>query len=496
MTTVDVCLFLEGTYPYVAGGVSSWVHELIKAQKNLSFAVVTILANDKNLKRRYEMPPNVVHFENVLLNQLHKGKSRIPKQEKFFEIMENNLNELLKDPSISKFSDLLQTIQPHQNSLGAGLLLNSHNAWNMLQREYGRSYPEESFLDFFWSWRGLTGSLFSVLLPKLPEARVYHSLCTGYAGLMLARAAIEKKKPTLLTEHGIYTNERRIEIASAEWLNTANYVDFGTCSTRRSLRDFWIGRFGVFSKVCYEICDRIVTLFSANQQFQILDGAKKEKLLVIPNGINLPHFIDLARNTDPNIPTVALIGRVVPIKDVKTFLRGMALLHQKIPTVRVWVLGPTEEDEEYYQECKALADSFSKELDVQFLGKVNMTEYLSKIDVVVLSSISEAQPLVLLEAGAAGVPCVATNVGDCRDLLGGREAEDQALGSSGLICPLADPEGLAEQTYTLLTDKELYQRCAKTAKKRTKKYYSVDLQNQRYSDLYGKLLEESLTWQA
>ena len=55
-----------------------------------------------------------------------------------------------------------------------------------------------------------------------------------------------------------------------------------------------------------------------------------------------------------------------------------------------------------------------------FTGRVNLLEYLGKIDVVVLTSLSEAQPLVILEAGAAGVPVVATDVGACGEMILGQ----------------------------------------------------------------------------
>ena len=70
----DVCFLLEGTYPYVAGGVSSWVHELIKDHPHLRFAIVTILANKEDMSRRYEVPANVIDIRHVYLHALQKGR--------------------------------------------------------------------------------------------------------------------------------------------------------------------------------------------------------------------------------------------------------------------------------------------------------------------------------------------------------------------------------------------------------------------------------------
>ena len=102
--------------------------------------------------------------------------------------------------------------------VGREALLNSQAAWELCLRSYERLCPHVSFLDYFWTWRTLLLGVCSVLLAPMVPARVYHPLCTGYAGLYAARAHIETGRPVLLTEHGIYTNERRIEIAMADWL--------------------------------------------------------------------------------------------------------------------------------------------------------------------------------------------------------------------------------------------------------------------------------------
>ena len=60
----DVALLLEGTYPFVSGGVSSWVHQIIRGFPELSFAVIFIGSRAQDYgSMKYEMPPNVVHAE-------------------------------------------------------------------------------------------------------------------------------------------------------------------------------------------------------------------------------------------------------------------------------------------------------------------------------------------------------------------------------------------------------------------------------------------------
>src|SRR5690606_31758239 len=122
------------------------------------------------------------------------------------------------------------------------------------------------------------------------RADLYHAVSTGYAGLMAARAKLETGKPALITEHGIYTNERRIEIASAEWLTEGASKALTISQTRIDLRDLWTTTFINYSRIAYEAADTIVTLFADNQKAQMTDGAAADKLMVIPNGIDMERY--------------------------------------------------------------------------------------------------------------------------------------------------------------------------------------------------------------
>ncbi len=58
-TIYDVCLILEGTYPYVSGGVSTWVHNLVRALPDIQFCAVSIFPSEKETRDiKYEMPDN------------------------------------------------------------------------------------------------------------------------------------------------------------------------------------------------------------------------------------------------------------------------------------------------------------------------------------------------------------------------------------------------------------------------------------------------------
>jgi len=488
----DVCLFLEGTYPYYTGGVSTWTHDLITAQKELNFHLVSLMPPGVPLKMRYELPPNVVGLTNLFLQRLPEGKSRFSKKEKktLFSNLERPLLNLLFRPELKELAAIREAFDKMEGELGTALLLDSFEAWEMLVRIYLETVGGSSFLNFFWSFRTLLGGLYSIMLAPLPEAKIYHTLCTGFAGLFLARAFVETKRPCLVTEHGIYTNERRIEIASAKWLEDKKAMNLSIRVNKfeKDLKDFWIDSFCAYSKLCYEASEKIITLYEGNKSLQRADGAAPEKLKVIPNGIDYERYGPIERVPD-HPPTVALIGRVVPIKDIKTFIRAAAMLKERVPGLRVWVMGPTDEDRDYYEECRAIVKKGGVEESLSFLGKVCLEEYLGDVDVIALTSISESQPLVILEAGASGIPAVATDVGSCRELIYGRENETEKFGAGGAVCPLAHPEKVAEELLKLLTDKRHYQSCSEAIRKRVERYYQKKDQQRAYRLLYRELME-------
>jgi len=489
----DVCLILEGTYPFVTGGVSIWAHQLIREQSHLSFQLVAIVPKDAELELKYDLPSNVVGLTTVVLGNLPQGRN-------ISGVAAERIHRALREPlaaltgaramELSSLKAILEAIGGGHGHLGSQTLLDDEAAWQQLIDLYEAMFPEQSFLDYFWSYRAIIGGVYSVLLAPLPRADMYHAMSTGYAGLMAARAKIETGKPVAITEHGIYTSERRIEIASADWLDATASKTLTIDRPRRDLRDMWIDSIHNFSHAAYQAADAIITLFRANQKPQLEDGADPSKMLVIANGVNIGHYAALTHPRSASA-TVALIGRVVPIKDIKTFLRACAIVKQEIPDFFAYILGPTDEDEGYYEECLTLVKLLGLNHHVEFTGRVAVEEYLLKIDLMVLTSISEAQPLVMLEAGAAGIPIVATDVGACREIIEGLPEESPALGAGGIVTPLASPVATAEAILTLLADPTRYEAASRAIKQRIAEYYNEGAQNQSYRNLYATYLKRN-----
>ena len=479
----DVCLIAEGCYPYVSGGVSTWIDWLIRSHPELTFSVLAILPGEPTTEPRYGRPDNLLSIDHVRLDDNHLGTSRewpatTP------EHMAELIGQLLNEGGTSQFAELMQLLGPPGHRVSLDTLLNSPEAWQTMCHHYG-SMPHAAFLGYFWAWRTLVGGLFRVLTCPLPPARLYHAVSTGYAGLISARAAVETGRASVITEHGIYSNERRIEILMADWIS--NSIDNGLdlSDDRKDIRELWARSFESFARIAYGSATEITALYEANQTFQYALGAAPEKLSVIPNGVDIARFSKIAR-VGHNRPTIAFIGRVTPIKDVQTFIDVAERLREQFPDLQALVIGPMDEDPEYAQGCIAEVNRRHLADTVSFTGAVNVVEYLGRIDVLVLTSISEALPLVILEAGAAGVPCVATDVGACREILEGRVNEDGAIGPGGMVAPVGANDELASAIALLLEDPKRLRSYGESLQRRVGEHYRAEAVAQAYGALYGR----------
>ena len=118
-------------------------------------------------------------------------------------------------------------------------------------------------------------------------------------------------------------------------------------------------------------------------------------------------------------------------------------------------------------------------------------DLMPRIGLVVLSSISEALPLVILEGYAAGVPTVSTDVGSCRQLIEGLDEPDRALGASGSVVGIADPQALADAAIALLRDPAEWNRASQAAIARVERYYTDSMMFGSYRNVYQKALGET-----
>ncbi|MFZ5426081.1 MAG: GT4 family glycosyltransferase PelF [Thermodesulfobacteriota bacterium] len=490
----DVCLLLEGTYPYVAGGVSGWVHNLVKALPEITFSAVCILPDSsKEWPFKYDPPPNFLGHEVIFLHDRTPIardylRPRIPKLEGDLRDFHENVRKGKAEGAAGLLRNLmLGTAARKRPSLHE--YMHGETPWRMVVDHYNGNAPGASFLDYFWTYRFTHLPIFKLLGFVPPKARAYHAVSTGYAGLLGMMARLIHLRPLILTEHGIYVKERKIEIAQADWIYSNAK---GRMRLERDLgvfQKFWIRIFESLGRLTYGCCSRIISLYEGNRLLEIEEGADPARTEVIPNGINLEHFQGLKPETYPDPEqerfTVGFVGRVVPIKDVHTFLRACKIVSMRLPgRVDFLVMGPRSEDKKYYEECLELTRMLGLENEVTFTGRVNVREYYKSLDLVVLTSISEAQPLVLMEANCAGIPVVSSDVGSCRELLEGRTDEDRAIGPSGVVTRVANPADTAEGMIACLTDFGRRQAMIEAGRKRIERFYRESDLNEKYRAIY------------
>lgn len=503
---VDVALLLEGTFPYVAGGVSSWVNQIIRAFPDLRFGVVFIGSRRSDYgDMRYALPDNVVHLETHYLHDdlgavatAHERKRGQQGDTQAFAQMASLHDAFRRGGGregapdvLSLFGEACRDIAPG-GRIDLEAFLRSEASWEVVTERYRTYCSDPSFVDYFWTVRIMHQPLWQLarIAHTLVPARVYHSVSTGYAGFLGALLAQSTGRPLVLSEHGIYTKERKIDLYQNEWIRDNRNVFQKDASELSYFRQLWIRFFEWLGRLTYAAADPIVALYETNRQRQIIDGADAVRTRNIPNGVNIGRLAPLRTQRPAEVPPVlCLIGRVVPIKDIKTFVRAMRRVVNRMPEAQGWIAGPADEDPAYAEECRNLVDSLGLTDSVRFLGMQKIDELMPKIGLVVLSSISEALPLVLLEGFAAGVPAVATDVGSCRQLMHGLGAEDEALGAAGRVVGIADPQSLADAALDLLNDGAAWQAAQQAGIARVERYYADTLMFDRYREVYAGALE-------
>lgn len=488
--------------------MSSWVHQIVSGLPDISFALVFVGGRRVDYgEMRYERPKNVLRLETHYLEDAFRAGKR-PKgnasREQFADSLA--LHDYLKVRSGKQKCPMheLRAMEEKVDSVlerletAKGLCVDdflSHPlAWEHIRQAHLQGDANGSFVDYFWSLRLMHGPVFQLarIAANLGPARAYHSMSTGYAGFLGALLERRHRRPLILSEHGIYTKERRIDLNQAEWFEQLHAGgEAAGLGTTHALRELWIRFFESLGRLTYRSANPIISLYAGNRERQLQDGALAERTRVIVNGIDAKRFASSLAARPAAVPkVVGLIGRVVPIKDVKTFIRTMRQVISAQPDAEGWVIGSAEEDPVYGEECKALARSLGIADKLRFLGHQNVLEVLPKLGVLMLTSISEAQPLAILEAFAAGVPCVATDVGACREQIEGGTAEDRALGLSGRVVPFADADALAQAAIELLSSEATWRACQATGIQRVARHYTQEAMLAEYRAVYRAALEK------
>ncbi len=469
---MKICLVAEGCYPYVVGGVSSWIHSMIKAFPNIEFSILAIVANrSQRGKFVYELPENVTEVYEAYLDDYdwesrHRNKRK--KQKKLDERQHNALRSIILNQEVD-WDTLFEMFQNEKMSIDD--LLMGPDFLEVVRESYNMRFSQMVFSDFLWTVRSIYLPLFLILKTPVPSADIYHCVATGYAGVLGSMAQKLYGCGLLVSEHGIYTREREEELLKATWVAGV-------------YKNIWIEQFRKMSKLAYERADIVTCLFSHAKQLQIGLGCSEEKIVITPNGIDAARLANLPGKvpTDEYI-NVGAVLRVTPIKDVKTMIRAFAFASQRVKNLRLWIMGPCDEEPEYAEECYELVER--QEISgVFFTGRVDIREYLGRMDFTILTSISEGQPLTILESYAAHKPVIATDVGNCRELIYG---EGDGYGTAGILTHIMNVGEIADAMVQMAVSPELRKRMGNCGYHRLMGRYQLHQMQEQYEKLYKRL---------
>ncbi len=462
---MKICLILEGSYPYTFGGVSSWTNNYIKALPQHEFVlwVIGAKAKDKG-KFKYELPENVKGIHEVFLDDALKV--RASKKDKFKLNKEEweSLKKLI-DCDRPDWEVLFRMYQDKDYNPASFLM--SQEFLDVLTDLCKEKYPYVAFAETFHTIRSMLLPVLYLMKSKVPEADIYHTICTGYGGLLGVLGHHMTGKPLILTEHGIYSREREEEIIRARWVIPA-------------FKKQWIRFFYMLSDAVYSRASFITSLFGNASRIQQDLGAPTGKCRVIPNGIHYDRFCDIPLKEDDGFVDIGAVIRLAQIKDVKTLIYAFYELNSMRSNVRLHIMGGVD-DEDYANECYELVAQLGLK-NLKFVGQVNVIEYMQKLDFTVLTSISEGQPLCVLESFAAGRPAVTTDVGCCRQLIEGED--DDHFGVAGYYVPPMHREALAGAMEKMCASREERIRMGKIGKARVDKFFRHPMMMEKYNSLY------------
>ena len=216
----------------------------------------------------------------------------------------------------------------------------------------------------------------------------------------------------------------------------------------------------------------------------------KELLRVFPNAVDTDRFRSVPPGTRESVRgslgiegqfAWLAVGRFEVAKDYPNMLHAFARVHERHPEALLLVVGRGSLQPEAEDLTRALGLAGS----VQFLGvRRDIPEVMSAADGYVMSSAWEGMPIVLLEAAAAGLPIVATQVGGNPEVV--RDEE------SGFLVPPRDPEALGEAMLRLMGLSDAERRAlGDRGSEYIRTHYGLSRALERWEELYREVLSRN-----
>ncbi len=203
---------------------------------------------------------------------------------------------------------------------------------------------------------------------------------------------------------------------------------------------------------------------------------------LIPNGVNLSRFTPIDEgNFSRQHPMVVCVARLDYQKGLDVLLQAWRLVQQEAPQARLLIVGSGP----LQGQLERLAEALHIQHAVEFAGlQHDVPAQLHRGSLAVLPSRCEGMPNAVLEAMACGLPCVATRVSGCEDLI--------EHGVNGLLVASEDYQGMAQAVLTLLRDPVLARTYGQSARATIEKRYAQERVIDQYVDLYQTIVSRRL----
>lgn len=233
--------------------------------------------------------------------------------------------------------------------------------------------------------------------------------------------------------------------------------------------------------------ERIVCCAESARRIHIDLGYAGERMVVIPNGVELDLFKPDPRTRataraelgiDERTILIGLVARFDPQKDHETFIKAGSMLHKEFSDVRFLLCGPgiVRENEQLMQwlQSNGIADRC-----ITLGERSDIPRLMTALDIATSSSAyGEGFPNAIGEAMACGVPCVVTDVGDSSLL----------IGDPGRVVPPRRPESLAAAWRKVLSmDKAVRAEVGQAARRRMEHQFDIVAITRRYEELYEQV---------
>jgi glycosyltransferase involved in cell wall biosynthesis len=469
---LQVCLITEGTYPYHDGGVSVWCDQLVRGMAPHEYVIDAITTTGGETSA-WDLPANVTAVRSV---PLWGPTATVRTMGKLDPDVCNTLHHLLRDimspvRAVDFPVHLKQCFKYAQDGVLRQYLI-SEDAVRLALLALAPPVPKGRIMDRLPLHPTVADAVMSLrLLEHLlrplavtpPDVDLCHAASNGVGVLLAMAAKWTRGTPFLLTEHGLYLRER--------------YIAYGPDTLPHHQRAFMLGFFKQLTAAAYQMADVIAPGSEYNRSWEHANGADPDKIQLIYNGIDPPNFF--SASSEPESPTIAWVGRIDPLKDVKTMLRAFAMIRAELPDAKLRMFGGTPKgNADYMRECLDVHERLELGESACFEGRIpSITDAYHAGHLVVSTSISEGFPYSVIEAMACGRAMIATDVGGV----------GEAVTGVGILVPPRNPRAVADACLQLLTDSKMRSRMARRGRRRVRRLFTLDVCLGRYGEIYDSL---------